>query len=425
MRRIATLIAALLAGAAASQTIDTKIVDVTYKGTQAIYARAFKAYVANIEKMTKQKDPSFKGFGPKEREEWLDKKIEEIVYLQAAKDEGVAVSDTELDQKIASIRETYGPGLNDEQFQARIKEDTGFSYAEYRTIIQSQMIRERFILSRLVKMAEKLVSDDAANKEIDKIRANLEALAKQKNPSAVYGKAEFERDMQSLYKMSLDDFRRQVKLNLAYADLAKEASELKLFAPPTEQEVTRYYELNSTNFTRKETVRYSVISVPTIGKDETGKKLAADLAESLAKEAKAGGFDAIIARARADKTLGYSGGDGGYATKDSSYMSAVGEELFSILFSLELGGVSKPVLTPAGYVIIRITEKYLPKLLELGDIANLSTKETVAQGIFNALLQQKAQEGVLRLVEKKTTEELLKATTLKPADYKKKFSFNW
>jgi parvulin-like peptidyl-prolyl isomerase len=80
----------------------------------------------------------------------------------------------------------------------------------------------------------------------------------------------------------------------------------------------------------------------------------------------------------------------------------VGQDFINIAFGLKQGEVSRLMEGRIGYQIIKITEKYDQKNLELDDIFQLGTRMTVRDYIGNVLLQERQAEAYT-----KATEELV------------------
>jgi parvulin-like peptidyl-prolyl isomerase len=82
----------------------------------------------------------------------------------------------------------------------------------------------------------------------------------------------------------------------------------------------------------------------------------------------------------------------------------MGPEFFEIAFSLKQGEVSKLIQGRQGFQIIKITETYEFKNLNLDDIVQLGSRITVRQYIEQGLMQQKQTEVAARATEELVTE---------------------
>jgi parvulin-like peptidyl-prolyl isomerase len=110
-------------------------------------------------------------------------------------------------------------------------------------------------------------------------------------------------------------------------------------------------------------------------------------------------FDEAVVKGQAPNAS-YQSGDGGYLPRNTQAQQVVGAEFLDIAFALKQGEVSKVIENTKGYQIIKITETYSQKNLELDDIFQLGTRMTVRDYLGNSLLQERQQA----LIEKATQE---------------------
>ena len=152
------------------------------------------------------------------------------------------------------------------------------------------------------------------------------------------------------------------------------------------------YNLHRTRFVRPDTVRLSMIQVP-FGENAASKTRAKDQADRLLKEigTSPSRFDEVVLRGEAPNS-GYQSGDYGYLPRNPEAVQVVGQEFLNKAFSLKQGEISNVIEGQLGYHIIKITETYAMKNLELDDIFQLGTRATVRDFIANGLLQQKQME---------------------------------
>jgi parvulin-like peptidyl-prolyl isomerase len=175
---------------------------------------------------------------------------------------------------------------------------------------------------------------------------------------------------------------------------AKKGNPRDLVTPPTEAEILESYNLRRSQFVRPQTVRVSIIQVPG-GANAADRTRARQRAEELLREigGNAGKFDEALSRARANGS-DYQGGDGGYIPRNPQAQQALGADFINVAFSLRQGEVSRIIESPRGCEIIKVTETYDQKNLELGDIAQLGTTTTVRDFINNSILQERLLQAV-------------------------------
>jgi parvulin-like peptidyl-prolyl isomerase len=187
--------------------------------------------------------------------------------------------------------------------------------------------------------------------------------------------------------------------------MSKKESLIQSIKTPTENDIRSQYNLARSQFVRPETVRFSMIQVP-YGPDAASRTKAKTLADSLVREigSNPAKFDEVVARGQAPNS-NYQSGDGGFLPRNHEAQAIVGQEFMTVAFGLKQGEVSKLMEGVPGYQIIKITESYTMKNLELDDIFRLGTRITVREQIGNILLNE-SQQTVLAQASKELITEL-------------------
>jgi parvulin-like peptidyl-prolyl isomerase len=141
------------------------------------------------------------------------------------------------------------------------------------------------------------------------------------------------------------------------------------------------------------------------GPDAASKTKAKELADRLIREigASASRFDEVVLRGQAPSS-GYDAGDGGYLPRNSQTAQVVGQEFINAAFSLKQGEISKVIEGRLGYQIIKVTETYVQKNLELDDIIQPGSRMTVRDYISSVLLQQRQMEALQKATQELVTE---------------------
>jgi parvulin-like peptidyl-prolyl isomerase len=137
--------------------------------------------------------------------------------------------------------------------------------------------------------------------------------------------------------------------------------------------------------------------------DAASKARAKELADRLVREigSSPAKFDETSAKGVAPNS-GYQAGNAGYLPRTPQAQQLVGPEFLNAAFSLKQGEVSRLIENERGYHIIKITETYEQKNLDLDDIYQLEREDgmTVREFIRRSLLQEKE----VALLEKVTQE---------------------
>jgi parvulin-like peptidyl-prolyl isomerase len=264
---------------------------------------------------------------------------------------------------------------------------------------QKRQILDRMINDRLaVQAAERdkiTVTDNEINSQLDRIRENMRLSIGRRPTDAEFAAAVRGETGQEVPAFR-EDLRKQMVLQ-KYINFKYE-NQFKALAV-TDEEIQNYYFLRKSQLIRPETVRVSMIQVPFT--DAASKTRAKELAERLVREigSNPARFDETSAKGAAPDS-GYQAGDAGYLPRNPQSQQMVGTEFLNAAFSLKQGEVSKLIENERGYHIIKVTETYEQKNLELDDIYQLGANVTVREYIRGGLLQEKE----MVLLEKVTQE---------------------
>jgi parvulin-like peptidyl-prolyl isomerase len=268
---------------------------------------------------------------------------------------------------------------------------------ERREVLDS-MINERLAIQAAEK--DKItVSESEVTQQINQLKSQMvQALGRQ--PTDV----EFAAAIKSETGLEMPAFREQARRQLVTQKylMSKKQSVFESIKTPTDAEITSFYNLNKAQLTRPDTLRFSMIQVE-YGPDAASKTKAKELADRLTREigSNPSKFDEVVLRGQSPNS-GYQAGDAGYLPRNMEAAQIVGQDFIITAFNLKQGEVSKLMEGLRGYQIIKVTETYAQKNLELDDIFQLGTRMTVRNYIGNSMLQERQMEAL-----KKATEELV------------------
>jgi len=258
------------------------------------------------------------------------------------------------------------------------------SASERREVLDA-MINERLAIQAAEK--DKItVAESEVNRQIDQLRAQMvQAIGRQPT------EAEFAAAIRNETGLDMVAFRDQTRRQLITQKylMSKKQSTIESLKVPTEAEVVSTYNLTKAQFVRPDTVRFSMIQID-YGPDAAAKTKAKELADRLFREigSNASKFDEVVLRGQSPNS-GYQAGDGGYLPRNMEAAQIVGQEFINTAFSLKQGEVSKLMEGARGYQIIKISETYAQKNLELDDVYQLGTRMTVRDYIGNYMLQER------------------------------------
>jgi len=161
---------------------------------------------------------------------------------------------------------------------------------------------------------------------------------------------------------------------------------------PTDAEIVNFYNLSKSQYVRPDTIRFIMIQVP-YGPDSASKSKAKELVDRLNRDIglNPSKFDEAVVKGQFPNS-GYQAGDAGYLPRNELAHQRAGEDFINTAFALRQGEVSKVIDGIQGYLIIKITETYSQKALELDDIAELGTRRTVRQYIGESMMLQRQQD---------------------------------
>jgi parvulin-like peptidyl-prolyl isomerase len=262
------------------------------------------------------------------------------------------------------------------------------------------MINERLAI-QAAERDRVTISDNEVNQQIQQLRVQMaQGLGRQPTDD------EFTRAIQEQTGLEMAVFREQLRrLGLVQKYLmSKKQNLFNSVKTPTEAEILSAYNLAKAQFVRPETVRFSMIQIPP-GSDAPGRTRARELADRLVREigSNPAKFDEAVTRSLAPNS-GYQGGDGGYLPRNIQAQQIGGEQFNNTAFNLRQGEVSRLMENPRGYQIIKITETYEMKNLDLDDIFQLGTRITVRDYIGNAMLQERQQAVIEQATQELITE---------------------
>ena len=259
------------------------------------------------------------------------------------------------------------------------------------------MINERLA----IQAAERdriVISEAEINQQIQQLKAAMgQSIGREPTD------AEFAQAIRTQTGMEMQAFRDQARRQLIIQKylLSKKQNLFESLKEPTSDEILSNFNLARSQFVRPDTVRFSMIQV-VYGNDKAKAK---ELADRLYREigSSSSKFDEVALKGQAANS-GYQAGDGGYLPRNHEAQQIVGAEFINTAFNLKQGEVSKMMEGARGYQIIKVTESYAMKNLELDDIFQLGTRMTVRDYIGNVLLQEKQQALIAQATEELITE---------------------
>jgi len=254
-----------------------------------------------------------------------------------------------------------------------------------------------------------MVTENEVNQQLDQLK-NVLAQQLGRKPTD----AEFAQALMNESGLDVTAFKDQLRRQLIVQKylMSKKGDLINSVKMPTEQDIQNEYTLLKGELVRPETVRCSMIQVA-YGPDAASRAKAKTFAETLVKEINndPAKFDEVAQRSVAPNS-GYQAGDAGYLPRNQEARNLVGQTFMDTAFSLKQGQVSKLIEGQQGFQIIKVTENYAGKQLELSDILQFGTRITVRDYIGQGLLNQR-QQAVLKQASEEIVKDLRSGKTFK------------
>jgi parvulin-like peptidyl-prolyl isomerase len=306
-------------------------------------------------------------------------------------------------QPAAIVRLTKSEPITVKQYRTeleRYEKQAGraLAAAEKRQVLD-MMINERLAIQAAER--DKIsITDNDVNQQLTQLKNNMaQSLGRQPTD------AEFGQAIRNETGLELPAFREQLKKQLLIQKylMEKKKDSFSNIKVPTEDEIRNTYNLSKAQMVRPETVRFSMIQVAFT--DVASKTKAKDVADRLAREIGTNPtkFDETLAKGQLP-TSEFKAGDGGYLPRNAQAQQVVGPDFMNTAFTLKQGEVSKVIEGARGYQIIKITETYEQKNLELDDIFQLGTRMTVRDYIGNSMLQEREQAIIAKVTQELVAE---------------------
>jgi len=277
---------------------------------------------------------------------------------------------------------------------------------EERRQVLDVIINERLVLQAAERDKVSL-SENEVNQQIQQLRG---ALAQQlgRQPTD----AEFAQAVMNESGLDVPAFREQLRKQLIVQKylMSKKGDLINSIQRPTDAEILAEYNIRRSDLVRPETIRFSMIQVP-YGPDAASRTKAQTLANSLIREigTDPSKFDEVMQRSAAPNS-GFQGGDAGYVPRNNEARQALGQGFLDVAFSLRQGQVSRLIEGLQGFQIVKVTENYGIKNLEMNDIIQLGTRITVRDYIGQFLLTQR-QQAILAKASEELVSELRTSRT--------------
>lgn len=274
------------------------------------------------------------------RQEVLEGLIQEEVMVQDAQNQGLELSDGDIDALITQMPEFQVDGqFNRDRFVSTVR-NTGMGVAEFR-----EMMRKSYVVNQIraaiaqtgavaPENAAQLLAIQDQTRDFRVLTVTEASVADQITVT--------DQDIEDFYQANQEQFREPEQIDAAYLTLSLEA--LAQSVTVSEEELREYYEQQAEEYAREER-RASHILI------ESGPEAEQTIATIQARLNDGESFADLAEEFSADSVSARDGGDLGFADR------GVFDEAFEqVLFTLEEGEISDPVQTSFGVHLIQLAD---------------------------------------------------------------------
>jgi peptidyl-prolyl cis-trans isomerase D len=299
--------------------------------------------------------------------------IEEALMRQAAGEAGVYVSDEEVRDAVMGMKEFLTDGVFDRRKYQDLLKLNELTPSDFEVNIRQSLLAAKFrsMARRAVHVSEAEALDawlkENQTQVVEYVEAPEEALKKEIKPTGA--------ELAEWYAKHNLDFetpaKRKVRIITAFP------AYFEMAASVTDDEAKKYFEAHKGEFAGKESVEAShILAKVSPGAPAESDKAAREKAEKALARVQAGEDFGKVAKETSEDPSAPAGGSLGRFSKGQ--MVPAFEDA---AFALKNGEVSKPVKTPFGWHIIKVTNKFdagSPAFDQVKDYARIKAKKKKA-----------------------------------------------
>lgn len=329
-----------------------------------------------LSRMGENADPSLLDDGLI-RAQVLQRLIEETVLLQKAEDNSLGLSARQIDQMIVGMDQFQENGQFSPELYQNVLRNNGYTSTFFKALLTTELLIQQLNsgVSSTVFVTEPELMEIASivgeNRSYRYMLLPLDVTAEVEISSS---------QVSEYYEQHESDFLREEQLELEYIELKKE----QFYESVDEATLRQAFEEELSAFSASEERRVSHIFIE-INDTRSGEQ-AKLVADSLAQQLQSGDSFEALAKTNSDDIGSASmGGDLGY-TKGDTFP----DDFESVLFTLELGAVSAPVITDDGVHLIKLTDIKAgeqPVFEERRDLIEQRIQSTTADAEFITVLE--------------------------------------
>ncbi|MGP1576893.1 MAG: MOSP complex formation periplasmic protein, TDE1658 family [Treponema sp.] len=204
----------------------------------------------------------------------------------------------------------------------------------------------------------------------------------------------FDDYMRSQTGMSLAEFKTFLKVQLSGQNyvMQKKSKELQSIPMPTDSEIRSQYELNKQTFVRPDTVKLFFALAPKEGSAANAEKKMKEIQKKLSASPTS---TAEIEKKSKEKSAGYHATEFFVSKSNvAAEQLGIPPEDFLKIFDMKVNSVSAITETPTNYQCFMVMEKVPAKILELSDIVDPNREIILYDYLRNLIMMQKQNEAL-------------------------------
>lgn len=149
-KRLVAVFILMLIGLApvAAQVLDQPVAVVRLHSTENVSQRGLREQQRMLEQQLGRE------LSESDREELLEAQINEILITQAAEEQGVSVSEGELNQAIQRQKASVGRRISDAEFRRLVEQQMDISWDEYMQQVRDRLIQEKYVMEEQRSLLE-------------------------------------------------------------------------------------------------------------------------------------------------------------------------------------------------------------------------------------------------------------------------------
>jgi len=182
--------------------------------------------------------------------------------------------------------------------------------------------------------------------------------------------------------VSFEDFKADIRNSMLQQEVVR--NEVGRHISMTQAEAQRYYEAHKEEYSQPESIHLSEILVPvSADANDTTVSAAQGKANAIVAKLQAGAKFEDLAKAESGGPTAAQGGDlGNYCHTASSDCAVLAKPLEDKTFPLPAGGITDPIRTRQGFVILKVTEHHAAGIPPMKEVM-----QQVEEGVFREQMQ--------------------------------------